>query len=53
MGNFVLRDLIDQGPGMRTVSLPRGSSAAVIHGVPSCQVSEARVLTQLVPKQPA
>ena len=24
MGNFVLRDLIDQGPGMRTVSLPRG-----------------------------
>ena len=24
MGNFVLHDLIDQGPGMRTVSLPRG-----------------------------
>lgn len=40
MGNFVLRDLIDQGPGMRTVSLPRGRQT--LHTMPTSSGYEIR-----------
>ncbi len=40
MGNFVLQDLIDQGPAMRTVSLPRGRQT--LHTMPTSSGYEIR-----------
>ncbi|NTF33876.1 AraC family transcriptional regulator [Rhizobium skierniewicense] len=40
MGNFVLQDLIDQGPSMRTVSLPRGRQT--LHTMPTSSGYEIR-----------
>lgn len=40
MGNFVLQDLIDQGPCMRTVSLPRGRQT--LHTMPTSSGYEIR-----------
>ncbi|KXG87427.1 AraC family transcriptional regulator [Agrobacterium bohemicum] len=40
MGNFVLQDLIDQGPVMRTVSLPRGRQT--LHTMPTSSGYEIR-----------
>jgi len=40
MGNFVLRDLIDEGPCMRTVSLPRGRQT--LHTMPTSSGYEIR-----------
>jgi AraC-like DNA-binding protein len=40
MGNFVLQDLIDKGPAMRTVSLPRGRQT--LHTMPTSSGYEIR-----------
>ncbi|WP_320196445.1 AraC family ligand binding domain-containing protein [Agrobacterium rosae] len=40
MGKFVLQDLIDQGPSMRTVSLPRGRQT--LHTMPTSSGYEIR-----------
>lgn len=40
MGNFVLQDLIDQGPSVRTVSLPRGRQT--LHTMPTSSGYEIR-----------
>ncbi|MBT9371310.1 AraC family transcriptional regulator [Rhizobium sp. CSW-27] len=40
MGNFVLQDLVDEGPAMRTVSLPRGRQT--LHTMPTSAGYEIR-----------